>query len=263
MLKIIKKCISWCVLFCLSLPVVGAPKAELWAYWQQSDDSSTVQLSHKPWQQILDTNLRQQGQHTLFDYQGISATDKAILTEYLSQLTGQDPRVLNKKEQFAYWLNLYNALTVSLIIDNYPVRSIKRLGGFFSFGPWDQDIAVINGKKISLNDIEHRILRPIWQTPLIHYGVNCASLGCPNLQPQAFTGQNTLALLDKAANEFINSDKGVKRMGANAQLSSIYDWFSRDFGSRAELIEHLSVYRPELKGFNGKIQYDYDWSLNE
>ncbi|MCV5656507.1 DUF547 domain-containing protein, partial [Escherichia coli] len=83
--------------------------------------------------------------------------------------------------------------------------SITKLGGLFSFGPWDQDVIIINGKSLTLNDIEHRILRPIWQDPRTHYAVNCASLGCPNLQTQAFTAENTQALLESAAKTFINS----------------------------------------------------------
>ncbi|MFA0674509.1 DUF547 domain-containing protein, partial [Vibrio sp. 10N.222.51.A6] len=114
-----------------------------------------------------------------------------------------------------------------------------------------------------LNDIEHRILRPIWQDPRTHYAVNCASLGCPNLQPEAFTSDNTAALLEQAASDFVNSDKGVLIENNKLQLSSIYDWFAVDFGTEKQLIQHLDQYRTKPVTNTNKISYDYDWSLNQ
>ena len=116
---------------------------------------------------------------------------------------------------------------------------------------------------MTLNDIEHRILRPIWQDPRTHYAINCASLGCPNLQSQAFTQDNNETLLNKAANQFINSSKGVLISNKEVQLSSIYDWFSSDFGTKEQLFAHLKKYRPTIDTENKKIEYDYNWSLNE
>lgn len=108
----------------------------------------------------------------------MSLASKQQLKRYIQQMASLDPRDYKKQEQFAYWVNLYNALTVQLVLDNYPTSSIKKLGkGFFSFGPWDDDIIRVAGKKLTLNDIEHRILRPIWRDKRIHYVVNCASLG--------------------------------------------------------------------------------------
>ncbi len=144
-----------------------------------------------------------------------------------------------------------------------PLDSITQLGGLFSFGPWDDKVLTIAGQTLTLNDIEHRILRPIWLEPRTHYALNCASLGCPNLQPQAFTADNLDQLLDSAAQEFINSEKGAHMQDEKLVLSSIYDWYQVDFGSRQQLIQHLATYRADLSGFRGNIRYQYNWALNE
>lgn len=246
-----------------SLASNAAPKANLWPYWQPSDESSRIQVSHQTWQTLLDRYLIRRDENTLFRYAAVSAEDKQALKQYLAALAEYDPRALTRSEQYAYWVNLYNALTVDLILENYPVKSITKLGGLFSFGPWDEELITITGLPLSLNDIEHRILRPIWNDPRTHYAVNCTSLGCPNLQPKAFTASNNEALLEQAAREFINSRKGVWLQGNQAQLSSIYDWFADDFGGKAQLFEHLGRYAPQYRGFSGKVGFEYDWRLNQ
>lgn len=193
----------------------------------------------------------------------MSSSDKTKLKQYISRLEQIDPLDYPKAEQYAYWVNLYNAVTVDLILNAYPIKSITKLGGLFSFGPWGDDVVAVNGKTLTLNDIEHRILRPIWQDPRTHYAVNCASLGCPNLQSQAFTSDNTEMLLELAAAEYINSDKGVLVNNNQLQLSSIYEWFAVDFGNQQQLIKHLDKYRTKPVTYTGKISYDYDWSLNQ
>lgn len=246
----------------VSFSVLSAPKSDLWPYWKQSNEANQNQISHQEWQQLIDTYLVEQGENALFRYNKVSSTDKAKLKQYIQRLAKLDPLQYKQAEQYAYWVNLYNAITVKLILDNYPVESITKLGGLFSFGPWGEDVVVINGKSLTLNDIEHRILRPIWNDPRTHYAVNCASLGCPNLQTQAFTADNTQALLDNAAKTFINSKKGVSVQGNTAQLSSIYEWFANDFGGEKQLFNHISEYAPQYKNFSGKVTYEYDWSLN-
>jgi len=246
-----------------SLSTFAAPKSELWQYWNTSNEGTVIKVNHQKWQAILDKYLVSEGENTLFRYRSVSSSDKQNLKDYIRELSSIDPLQLSKAQQYAYWVNLYNSLTVDLILDAYPVQSITKLGGLFSFGPWEEEVVVINNKKLTLNDIEHRILRPIWQDPRTHYAVNCASLGCPNLQTQAFTATNSEQLLEQAANSFINSDKGVKVTGKQVRLSSIYEWFATDFGSQSDLINHLARYRPELSSLKGDFEYDYDWTLNE
>ena len=252
---------SFIALF-LATNVLAAPKSELWDFWNISDESNAQVISHQPWQQFLDRYLVTEGENTLVRYVRVSSDDKQNLKRYLEQLASIDPRTLNQAEQYAYWVNLYNAITVDLILDRYPVKSITKLGGLFSFGPWGDDVITIAGQTLTLNDIEHRILRPIWNDPRTHYAVNCASLGCPNLQTQAFNAQNSNALLDQAAATYINSSKGIIIQGDKATLSSIYEWFAEDFSAQGGVIAHISQYRPEVAQFKGKLDYDYDWALN-
>ncbi len=247
----------------LSCSVFAAPKADLWPYWQQSNETNQTQIPHQEWQQLLDRYLITRAENTLFRYRAVSAEDKAKLKQYIQRLAKLDPLQYRKAEQYAYWVNLYNAITVDLILDSYPIKSITKLGGLFSFGPWDQNVVTINGQKLTLNDIEHRILRPIWQDPRTHYAVNCASLGCPNLQTKAFTAGNTQLLLENAAKTFINSKKGVAIEEDTARISSIYDWFAVDFGGEKNVFNHIRQYAPQYKRFSGRVTYDYDWSLNQ
>ncbi len=244
----------------------AAPKSELWPYWNKSNEADKRQISHQGFQHLLDNYLKRQGENTLFHYAAVSEKDRLILADYISNLSQIDPRTFNKKEQFAYWVNLYNALTVSLILENYPISSITKLGGFLRFGPWDDDIIQVAGKTLTLNDIEHRILRPIWQDPRIHYVVNCASLGCPNLSPQTLTSANFEKMLEEAASQFINSNKGLVFKENTLELSSIYDWYALDFGANQKaLFEHLDQYlkRQKLKNWQGDVIYQYDWDLNK
>ena len=120
-------------------------------------------------------------------YGAVSDEDRKSLDAYIAALAGHpgSRRALNRAEQQAYWINLYNALTVQVILDHYPVESIRDIDispGLFADGPWGKKLVTIEGEAVSLDDIEHRILRPIWKDPRIHYAVNCASIGCPNLQ---------------------------------------------------------------------------------
>ncbi|CAM4422875.1 DUF547 domain-containing protein [Vibrio agarivorans] len=247
----------------ISFATFSAPKSELWQYWDRSNEESTQTIAHQSWQTFIDKYVVVEGEHHLVNYKAVSHADKRALEQYIRTLSSIDPRNYSRAEQYAYWVNLYNAITVDLILDSYPVKSITKLGGLFSFGPWGDDVIRINDKALTLNDIEHRILRPIWNDPRTHYAVNCASLGCPNLQTSAFTADNTQALLDQAAKEFITSSKGVSLIEGKLTLSEIYDWFAVDFGTKQQLFEHLAQYKGELKGYSGKVNYEYDWSLND
>lgn len=250
---------------CWSLSITAAPKSERWDYWDQSNQLNSQEVSHQAWQQLLDSYLSRQGMHTVFDYANLQTYDQEKLQAYIDSLTRLDPRTLSKQQQYPYWVNLYNALTVKVIIDHYPVSSITKIGGWFRFGPWNIPLIEIANQELTLNDIEHRILRPIWQDARIHYVVNCASLGCPNLQPEAFTADNIERLLEQAAYEFINSDKGVNIHNQRLILSSIYQWYAEDFGSQDELLDHLIHYRPELANderITRRFRYEYDWQLN-
>ena len=176
-----------------------------------------------------------------------------------------------KQVQFAYWVNMYNALTIKVILDNYPVKSIRDIdtSGIFANGPWGSELVTIEEETLTLDDIEHGILRPIWKDPRIHYAVNCASIGCPNLSKDAFTAANTEKLLEQGAKAYINSPRGFEFDGDELIVSSIYKWFAYDFGnSEKGVIDHLSKYASaeqleKLKATKKISDTDYDWGLNE
>jgi hypothetical protein len=205
-------------------------------------------------------------------YAEVSAEDREALREYLKSLEAVGVSGLSRPEQKAYWINLYNSQTVALILEHFPVKSIRDIRispGLFAVGPWDKKLLTVEGEGLSLNDIEHRILRPLWKDNRVHYALNCASIGCPDLQPVAFTAGNTEELLEAGARAYVNHPRGAVFEGSTLVASSIYDWFEIDFGgSKAGVTEHLLRYAEgpladQLKGFSGRVKYRYDWSLND
>ncbi len=254
--------------------IEAAPRPALWSRWERNDSSSTVVVNHAPWKQFLDKYLVTDHPTGInrVKYGAVEPADRENLDEYLSALQSVGVSGLNRREQMAYWINFYNALTVKVILDHYPVRSIRDVKispGFFSSGPWDAKLVKIEGEEVSLNDMEHRILRPIWKDNRVHYAVNCASLGCPNLQPDPYTSGNLEYALEKAAAEYVNHPRGARIEAGKLTLSSIYDWFQVDFGrSDKGVIEHLRKYAGDplaegLTDYRDRISYEYDWSLNE
>ena len=178
------------VLFACSA-VHAAPKSELWPRWQKNDAASKQKIDHGAWDGFLKKYVVDNaGGVNRVRYAAVTPEDRAALANYLKSLEGASVSNYNRAEQRAYWINLYNAKTVELILSRFPVKSIRDINispGLFSSGPWGAKGLTIEGEKISLDDIEHRILRPIWKDNRVHYAVNCASIGCPNLQPTAFT----------------------------------------------------------------------------
>lgn len=260
--------------FICSTKAYGAPAANLWPRWQSHDPDSSFSIDHVAWDIILQRYVDADHPSGIyrFKYSSVSKADRQALKGYIDSMQAVEVSRLNRNEQKAYWINLYNALTVNVILDHYPVKSIRDIDispGFFSNGPWDAKLLKIEGQELSLNDIEHRILRPVWQDNRIHYAVNCASLGCPNLQPLAFTSRDLEMMLNKAARDFINHPRGVSFASNKLQVSSIYFWFKPDFGSSEKgVIQHLKKYlsplnMEKLQAGQQKMSHQYDWQLNE
>jgi len=271
--KLLQRRINIFAIIIILLPsfVSAAPKSILLKFWEPQLESSTQQVDNTKWQLILDRYLIANHENGInrFDYKRVSNDDKKILQNYLKQMQALDPRQLNRNVQKSYWINLYNALTVNLVLESFPTKSITKIGkGFFSFGPWDDDVAVIQGQHLTLNNIEHGILRPIWKDNRIHYAVNCASMGCPNLSKKAYNEFNTNSILDEAAHDYVNHSRAVMFKENALVLSKIYEWYINDFGGNDQsLLTHLKSYansdlKQKLSTFKGKINYDYDWSLN-
>ena len=258
---------------------IAAPKSELWPRWQTHNAENREVIDHSAWGIILKkylvtSQLTMESSApvgiNLLQYGGVSKIDYDLLKIYLTTLEGIPISSFSRPEQRAFWINLYNAATVNLILEHYPVESITKISfSFFSFGPWDEELLTIEGEELSLNDIEHRILRPIWQDPRIHYALNCASIGCPNLQPIAFTAKNTDSLLETGASEYINHPRGAKKEDKKLWLSKIFEWYQDDYGgNEAGVLIHIQKYAKEnlansLYEDELEIEYHYDWRLNE
>lgn len=253
--------------------MMGTAQAqELDQVFAKHQAGSAATVNHQDWAAILKAYLRpSQDGINRFAYGKVTPADKAKLKAYLAALQAVKVSTLDRPEQRAYWSNLYNALTIDVVLDAYPVSSIRDItSGFFSFGPWGAQRVTVEGKFLSLDDIEHKILRKIWRDPLNHYAVNCASIGCPNLMTVPFTGANIDALLKQGASDYVNHPRGVTVMAdGRIKASNIYSWFSEDFGRNdAEIIGHFKQYaKPDLLArLNTATRiasYDYDWTLNE
>lgn len=207
------------------------------------------------------------------DYARLKASpDAAALKAYLAALQQVKASALPPRERMVFFINLYNALTLDVVLSAYPVASIRKINispGLLSVGPWGKTLVTVEGQALSLDAIEHDILRPVFKDPRVHYAVNCASLGCPNLAARAYTGANLETMLEAAARDFINHRRGVNAEGKRIVLSRIYDWYAKDFtGEDGGLKGHLSRYaKPALKArlaaMDGGFAYDYDWTIND
>lgn len=257
----------------VTLESLFAPRADLWTRWSANDPDSNTVIDHGAWNKFLKTYVvtSETGLNRVA-YGKVAAADRKALRAYLANLAAVPVSRLRRAEQEAYWINLYNALTVRVVLDHYPVQSIRDIDlgpSLFSNGPWDKKLVRIEGEMLSLNDIEHRILRPIWKDPRIHYAVNCASVGCPNLQRAAFSAARMDTMLNRAALMYVNSPRGVTFDDGALVVSKIYAWFQDDFGGSDEaVLRHLRKYAN--KGLLARLGqaanvsgYAYDWSLND
>jgi hypothetical protein len=240
--------------------------------WQTYKTDSTKTINHKDYQDFLSKYVvTSQSDINLVNYSNVSAADRQSLEDYLKMLSQIPINEYKRSEQLAFWINLYNALTIDVVLQHYPVKSIRdiKLGGWFSNGPWKEELISVNNAKLSLNDIEHGIIRPIWKDSRTHYALNCASISCPNLQKNAYTADNVNAMLTKAAKQYVNSPRGVSTTNNKLTLSSIYKWYKEDFGrSESEVMQSIKQYAdPELKSQLEKVSrvssYRYDWALND
>lgn len=201
------------------------------------------------------------------DYEGLKS-EEAILDTYLNRLAQIDPKMLSGEEQFAFYANAYNAWTIKLILSGYPgVKSIKDLGTLLK-SPWKKKIARIDGGLITLDQIEHDILRPRFKDPRVHFAINCAAKSCPPLASEPFIGEKLNRQLDRLTRSFVNDSSSNYLKGKILHVSSIFKWFKSDFEDG--IVKFFLKYAEgDLKAAldpnedKVKIKYlDYDWSLN-
>ncbi len=237
---------------------------------------STATVDHSAWDALLAEYVRDDDEGpNLVDYARWQREGREPLRAYLDMLAGVDTVALDRPEQFAFWANLYNATTIDVVLGHYPVASIRdiRLGGGLRAlvigGPWQAAIVRVGDATLSLDDLEHAILRPLFADPRVHYALNCASLGCPDLARRAWRGADLDARLDEAARTFVNAARGVRVDADGVTASSIYSWFQEDFGgSEAGVLAHLRRYADaglaaRLETVSSIDDYAYDWNLND
>jgi hypothetical protein len=271
---------NWIVCALLALASLVAPAA---AQAQTPQDliataaaTSAQPIDHAAWDRLLKTYVRPDADGlNRVDYAAFKRDGQAALKDYIAKLEAVDPATLPRPEQFALFANLYNAKTADIVLDHYPVKSIRDISlgggllGVFTGGPWKAKALEMKGVELSLDDIEHGMLRPVFKDPRVHYAVNCASVGCPNLGTEAFTGAQLDAQLDAAARAYVNHPRGADPKPDGLVVSSIYDWYQQDFGGSEDgVIAHLKTYADpalaqKLEGTTSIADYAYDWSLND
>ncbi len=210
---------------------------------------------HSAWNSLLERYVDSSGN---VDYKSFSG-NRGGLDAYLEDLAGKEPpESAGKNEKLAYYINLYNAATVQLILDNYPLKSIQDINS-----PWDTKRVKIGGRMVSLGDIEHKILRKM-DEPRIHFAINCASFSCPRLMNWAFTPGQMESQLQEATTGFIRDTAKNRISKSSLQLSTIFDWYKMDFTENGTLIEYLNRFTENPISPDAKITYlEYDWSLND
>ncbi len=253
-------------------PSAAARAARLWPRWEAHEPNSTRRVDHARWADLLRTLLRPQPNgRWLVAYAAAGAEERTALEAYLAGLAAVPVSALARPEQMAFWINLYNALTVKVVLDHWPVRSIRDIDispGLFADGPWGAKLIAVEGEVLSLDDVEHRILRPIWRDPRVHYAMNCASMGCPDLAPEPYRADRLDDQLDAAGHRFVNHPRAVRLEGGKLFVSSIYHWFKNDFGGDdRSVIKHLCAYAapPLAMALQTRARIDghaYDWAIN-
>jgi len=223
---------------------------------------NSASVSHDEWTSLLSKHVTVKGQVNYKDF----IKDNAALEKYLYEISTHPPgKNWSSAETMAYWINAYNAFTVKLIIDHYPIESIKHLkdGLPIITSPWDIKFFKIGNIDCNLNAIEHQILRVEFDDPRIHFAINCASFSCPKLRNEAFTTSKLESQLEEQAFSFFNDPNKNIITDSETRLSSILDWFRSDFENVMPLLDYIQQYNEELNKSN-KVEFmDYDWTLNE
>ena len=246
--------------------------------------ASYADFNHSTWDSLLNKNVTMTngGKASVVNYNGMKA-DQSKLDSYMAatgKISQSEFNAWSKDEQLAFLINVYNAGTVELVLTKYPnIKSIKDIGGIFG-SPWKQDFVTLLGKKRSLDDIEHNLIRGSkrYNEPRIHFAVNCASIGCPALLNDAFTGSELDKQLEQVTSKFLADSSRNRLKGNTLEISPIFKWYKEDFetnwrgtndlkGFLARYSSSLGLNKSqtaELKAGKMKIGYtNYNWSLNK
>jgi hypothetical protein len=237
---------------------------------RQFRPAGSGKMAHGAFDALLKAHVRiDAAGYATVDYAGLRGK-RADLTAYLDALQATDAAALSRKEAHAFWINMYNAKTLDVILEHYPVKSIRDIalggGGLFGRGPWSKKMMTVAGTELSLDDVEHRIVRALFNDPLSHYALNCASVSCPNLMPRAYTAANLDVQMRESATLYVNHPRGLTVADGRITASKIYSWYADDFGGKSALKAHwLEFANPGLAALIGPASigdFVYDWLLN-
>ena len=214
-----------------------------------------AQPDYKSWDEFLKKYVSAVGD---VDYKSIKANKKSLDSIVRSFSIVTVIPSWSKNDQLAFWINAYNAFTIDLIVNNYPLKSIQNLDGG---KPWDVKRISIGNKKYSLNNIENDIIRPHFKDARIHFAVNCAAKSCPPILNAAFSGKTLDAQLDAVTKKFINNTKFQSITPSRLTLSKIFEWYAADFG---EIVTFMNKYSTIKINKNAQVTFrEYNWALNE
>jgi len=223
---------------------------------------STPQVDHHLWDELLKKHVLA----GVVDYAGFKAEEKKF-DSYLDLLARTDYQALESSERYAFLINLYNAWTIKLILGKWPdLRSIKDLGSFLS-SPWKKEIVILKTGRVSLDHVEHDLLRPEARDPRAHFALNCASKGCPPLASFAFTGERLDQQLEQITRSFINDPQRTVLEGNELKLNKIFRWYGEDFGGKVDFVRKYAEgdLKARLAALGDRVEIGYlpyDWSLN-
>jgi hypothetical protein len=245
-----------------------------WSYWNSYDADSKKQIGHKELHFVLAAYTKYHNNVRLFDYKAAKKVQQS-LGRYLATMARLDPKTLNKDEQLAYWLNIYNAITIKIVLEHYPLLSLKEVKlreTFYGKVIWDVNQIKINRTSLSLNDIEHNILRAFWDPKLVFYGINHANISDPEVISYPFAGRKVYSQLETLAERMINNDQLTEIKDKTIYVSGLYKWHLMEFGGRSGLKQHLlklsSGRKKEKLSAAIKNNYaikfkPYDWTIND
>ncbi len=270
--QLMYKWLLWVILLAVTQCVHASFTKNLWPEWQVNNPLSTNVINHDQWQQFLTHTVITNAEGiNLVNYPAMGKEDVELLNNYIRSLCAININNYNRNEQLAFWLNLYNALTVQLIIKHFPLSTIEDINispGLFSIGPWGAKLIEVNKVPLSLDEIHNRIIRPIWNDVRTHYAINNASIGAPNIGRKAYLGGSINDQLNAAAHDYINSPRGVQIIENQLVVSKVYNWFKEDFGTESRhIIDHLKQFSEQplqhkLESLLTIENYVYNWHLN-
>lgn len=221
---------------------------------------------HSTYDKLLKTYVKRGG--VLYDSFISNPDDLKRLSDYIDRLEEINPTELPHENELAYWINLYNAATLELVLKHYPVESIKEIGGP-SNSPWKRNVVSIAGRELSLDEIENNIIRKRFYDARIHFALNCAAVGCPPLVNQAFEPEKLDMQLDEISHNVLNDNRWVRITHEEIQVTKLFQWYEEDFQQFSGSVrEFIARYRPEDRIFLLDAKhvitfFDYDWQLNK